>query len=97
MMLNRLEYSKPSIWVIAGQEYNFDWSVVFRGSIQCKQALNERERNARLQNDVLVVALVLSILLEAAFTENPVRFGKVEQRARRNRYNELVIDRIGHL
>jgi hypothetical protein len=96
-MLDRVEDAQAGIGRIARQQDHLD-PRVFRACalVERQQFAYHRERDARAQHVVLVLALVFGIGLHAFGLEQRVAFLEVEQRPRGDRHGEESWSVVAH-
>ncbi len=95
VVLDRVEDAQAGVGRIARQQDDLDARRLRRERVEAQQLLHERKRDARREQVVLVRDLVARIGIEALVLEQRVAVAEVEQRARRDRDDELVC-RGGH-
>jgi hypothetical protein len=78
------------------EQDDLDGPVVGRGAVQAEEAADEGKRHARIEDVLLVLALIATVLFLAPLPEYPVGFRQVEEGARGKRDDELLVDPEEH-
>ena len=88
VVLDGIEHPQARVGAVARQQDHLD--VLLVGTVDGQQLLDQRERGAGRQDLVLVLDLVAMVGGDAGLGVDVVALGEVEQRARRDRDDELV-------
>jgi hypothetical protein len=90
-VLDRVEDAQAGVTGVARQQDHLDRRHVAGQLVETQQFLHQRERDARLEDLVLMIDLEASIRIQPITLEQRVTIAEVEQRARGNRHYQAVV------
>ena len=97
VMVDAAEHAVPGVRVVVAEEDDLDRLRVREEFVELQEPPDERERDAGLQDRVLVFALILPVGGKAFAAVDLVGDVQAEQRAGRHGDHELVFDRERHI